>query len=145
MLPSSDTRKQQIILTKKAVVAAVAESAATPLEVAPTTSGTETAQNYFKIQVAAVRRYKKKHYKNLATEGFLQTEYHDDNIKRIMFVSSEDTAEGYVSKKEALEQLDKILSETPFNTAFVIRYVNGERTGEGFRSMDEEASRVQNN
>jgi hypothetical protein len=150
ILPSANTKRQQIVLTKKAIAASVEETIAPSFEEATTTTtatnlDTETVQTYYKIQVAAVRRYKKKHYKNLAAEGVLQTEYHDDNIKRIMFVSSEDAAEGYLSKEEALGQLDKILSETAFSTAFVIRYINGERTGEGFRSWDEEASKVQNN
>ncbi|MFT5647320.1 MAG: hypothetical protein ACI976_002010, partial [Aureispira sp.] len=92
------------------------------------------------IQVAAVRRYKSYKYEDLESVGSLAFEDIDDDIRRVLVVPSELTAEGlegYKFKGDALNTLSYIMNNTRFENAFVIKVVNGERVGEGFRGWDE--------
>lgn len=93
------------------------------------------------IQVAAVRRYKSYKYEALEEIGKLIYENIDGGIRRVMVVPTEDTEEGlegYKSKGAALNTLSYIMNNTRFENAFVIKVVDGERVGEGFRGWDEE-------
>lgn len=94
----------------------------------------------YRIQVAAVRRYKAYKYEQLNEAGQEFHENIDGGIKRIMVVPvevAEGEVEGFKSKGAALNQLAYILNNTRFDRAFVIKYVDGERVGEGFRGLDE--------
>lgn len=92
------------------------------------------------IQVAAVRRYKSYKYEDLESLGSLAFEDIDDGIRRVLVVPEELTEEGlegYKSKGDALNTLSYIMNNTRFENAFVIKVVDGERVGEGFRGWDE--------
>ncbi|MDC0231186.1 outer membrane peptidoglycan-associated protein [Aureispira] len=92
------------------------------------------------IQVSAVHHFKSYMYDGLDNFGKLIFEDIDDGIKRVMVVPellTNEGLEGYKSKNEALNVLSSIISETRFETAFIIRIVGGERVGEGFRSLEE--------
>lgn len=94
----------------------------------------------YRIQVAAVRRYKAYKYEKLSNVGNELHENIDGGIKRIMVVPeevAEGEIEGYKSKGDALSKLAYILNNTRFDRAFVIKYEDGERVGEGFRGLDE--------
>ncbi|MCH2021796.1 MAG: hypothetical protein MK207_04890, partial [Saprospiraceae bacterium] len=93
------------------------------------------------IQVSAVRKYQSHKYKRLLNYGKLTFEDIDDGIKRVMIVPealTDEGLEGYKSKRQALSVLSSVISKTRFETAFVIKIVNGERIGEGFRTLEEE-------
>lgn len=93
------------------------------------------------IQVAAVRRYKSYKYDPLKQIGKLAFEDIDNSLRRVLVVPEETTAdglEGFASKGEALNTLSYIINNTRFENAFVIKVVNGERVGEGFRGWEEE-------
>ncbi len=95
----------------------------------------------YKIQVAAVRKFKAYKYEELKTIGRLAMENIDGGIRRVLVVDAEDNAEGiegFKSKGKALNVLSYILNNTRFDYAFVVKYVNGERVGEGFRGWNEE-------
>lgn len=95
----------------------------------------------YRIQVAAVRRYKSYKYENISNVGKQFFEEIDGGIRRVMVVPeevSDEGIEGFKSKAEALNSLSYILNNTRFDRAFVIKYVDGERVGKGFRGMDEE-------
>ncbi len=95
----------------------------------------------YRIQVAAVRRYKSYKYEDLNSIGQQFFEEIDGGIRRVMLVPeeiSDEGLEGYKSKGEALNVLSHILNNTRFDRAFVIKYQDGERIGEGFRGLDEE-------
>ncbi len=92
------------------------------------------------IQVAAVRRYKSYKYEDLEAIGQLAFEDIEDGIRRVLVVPNEltdDNLEGFKSKGDALNTLSYIMNNTRFENAFVIKVVNGERIGEGFRGWDE--------
>lgn len=92
------------------------------------------------IQVAAVRRYKSYKYEALESIGKLAFEDIDDGIRRVLVVPNEltdDGLEGFNSKGKALNTLSYVINNTRFENAFVIKVVNGERVGEGFRGWDE--------
>lgn len=93
------------------------------------------------IQVAAVRRFRAYKYEDLENIGKLSFEDIDDGIRRVMVVPNELTEEGiegFKSKGEALNTLSYIMNNTRFENAFVIKVVDGERVGEGFRGWEEE-------
>lgn len=95
----------------------------------------------YKIQVAAVRKFKSYKYDALADAGKLAFEDIHDGIRRVMVVPeelTEDGLEGFKSKGDALNTLSYIINNTRFENSFVIKVVNGERVGEGFRGWDEE-------
>lgn len=46
--------------------------------------------------------------------------------------------EGFKSKGDALNTLSYVINNTRFENAFVIKIVDGERVGDGFRGWDEE-------
>ncbi|BDS13734.1 tetratricopeptide repeat protein [Aureispira anguillae] len=95
----------------------------------------------YKIQVSAVRRFKSYKYDALGEVGKLAFEDIDDGIRRVMVVPEEltdDGLEGFKSKGDALNTLSYVINNTRFENAFVIKVVNGERVGEGFRGWDEE-------
>lgn len=92
------------------------------------------------IQVAAVRRYKSYKYEDLESIGNLAFEDIDGDIRRVLVVPeelTEDGLEGFKSKGDALNTLTYIMNNTRFENAFVIKVVNGERVGDGFRGWDE--------
>lgn len=94
----------------------------------------------FKIQVAAVRNYKSYKYTSLKDYGAMQFEDIDAGIRRVMLVPnalSQDGLQGFDSKEDALNTLNQIIFNTRFETAFVIQITNGERVGDGFRSLEE--------
>lgn len=95
------------------------------------------------IQVSAVRRYKGYKYEDLNAIGKLTFEDIEDGIRRVMVVPEEltdDGLEGFKSKGDALNTLSYVINNTRFENAFVIKIVNGERVGEGFRGWEEEES-----
>lgn len=99
------------------------------------------AGTVYVIQVAAVRRYKSYKYEALEDIGRLLFENIEGGIRRVMVVPNQTTDEGldgYKSKGEALNTLSFVMNNTRFENAFVIKVVNGERVGEGFRGWDEE-------
>lgn len=111
--------------------------------VAPIYPTTEDAPEgvVYVIQVAAVRRYKSYKYEGLNELGKLTFENIDGGIRRVMVVpyeETEDGLEGFKSKGEALNTLSHIMNNTRFSNAFVIKVVDGERVGDGFRGWDAE-------
>ncbi len=46
--------------------------------------------------------------------------------------------QGYKRKSDALNALSFVLNNSNFQYAFVIKYADGERVGEGFRGWNEE-------
>lgn len=109
-------------------------------EIYPTDDNADEGTVY-KIQVAAVRRFKSYKYEDLESVGQLTFEDIHDGIQRVMVVPNELTEEGlegFKSKGEALNVLSYIMNNTRFENAFVIKIVDGERVGEGFRGWDEE-------
>lgn len=114
------------------------ESTVSPIY--PTTEDAPEGVVYV-IQVAAVRRYKSYKYEDLNELGRLMFENIDGGIRRVMVVPDEETEdglEGFKSKGEALNTLSHIMNNTRFSNAFVIKVVNGERVGDGFRGWDAE-------
>jgi len=95
----------------------------------------------YKIQVAAVRKFRAYKYEELKKVGRLAMESIDGGVRRVLIVDKEDHSEveeGFRSKGKALNVLSYILNNTRFKYAFVIKYVNGQRTGEGFRGWEED-------
>lgn len=95
----------------------------------------------YKIQVAAVRKFRASNYEPLKEVGNLSMENISGNIRRVMVVdnsSNSEEGEGFKSKGKALNVLGYILNNTVFEYAFVIKYVDGKRVGEGFRGWNEE-------
>ena len=97
----------------------------------------------FKVQVAAVRKYREQYYKPLQNiPGYkLDFEMTDGGLTRVMLVpeeANEDGSVGFRSKAKALDLLIYSINNTRFDKSFVIRYENGERVGEGFRGWDDE-------
>jgi tetratricopeptide (TPR) repeat protein len=104
---------------------------------------TEVAEKgtVYKIQVSAVRRYSSTKYADLEKIGKLAFEDIHDGIRRVMVIPEEmndEGIEGFKSKGNALNILSYIMNNTRFENAFVIKVVNGERVGEGFRGWEEE-------
>ncbi len=98
------------------------------------------------IQVAAVRRYKAYKYENLKDIGRLLFENIEDDIRRVMVVpedQAEEGLDGFKTKAEALNTLSYVMNNTRFENAFVIKVVDGERVGEGFRGWDEEEGDIE--
>jgi len=104
-----------------------------------TTEDVEPGEAIYKIQVAAVRRYKEYKYEKLNDVGKQIFEDIDGGLRRVMVVppGADEFSGGYATKEEALDILTHVLNNTRFDRAFVIKYVNGERVGEGFRGLDE--------
>lgn len=95
----------------------------------------------YRIQVAAVRNFRERSYRSLTNRGRFLFEDIDGGLRRVMVVPEEanaDGTEGYKSKGAALDELIYIMNNTRFARAFVIRYENGGRVGEGFRGLDAE-------
>lgn len=98
------------------------------------------------IQVSAVRKYKSYKYTELEegqmSDYKLSFEEIELGLTRVLVIprsENEDGTVGFKTKKEALNVLYHILNQTRFTRAFVIRYKDGERDGNGFRGWDEEA------
>ncbi len=95
----------------------------------------------YKIQVAAVRKFRPYKFENLKKVGRLAMENIAGDIRRVMVVdktNNKEGIEGFKSKAKALNVLSYILNNSPFQYAFVIKYINGKRVGDGFRGWDEE-------
>jgi hypothetical protein len=95
----------------------------------------------YKIQVSAVRKFRADKYEVLKEIGRLSTEKTTSGLQRILVVSKETTKEkvdGFKRKSDALNALSYVLNSSKFQYAFVIKYVDGERVGEGFRGWNEE-------
>lgn len=95
----------------------------------------------YRIQVAAVRNFRESSYRALTNRGRFVFEDIEGGLRRVMIVPdafNEDSTEGYKSKGAALDELIYIMNNTRFARAFVIRYENGERVGEGFRGLEAE-------
>ena len=95
----------------------------------------------YKIQVSAVRNFKADKFKDLKQIGRLFMEDIDGGLKRILVINKEKNVEGidgFKRKSDALNVLSFILNNTRFDYAFVVKYVNGERVGDGFRGWNEE-------
>ncbi|AFC25623.1 PD40 domain-containing protein [Saprospira grandis] len=106
----------------------------------------------YQIQVAAVRKYRAYRFEELQEGPLLDYrlgfEPIDGGITRVMILpleSNADGSEGFKTKSEALNVLSYILDHSRFKTAFVGRYENGERVGEGFRGLDEDAGLIDKN
>jgi|GEM_PF-1088705 len=96
----------------------------------------------YKIQVSAVRKFRAEKYEDLKETGRLATEEINGDIKRILVINKEphqqEKIEGFKRKSDALNALSYVLNNSRFEYAFVIKYVDGERVGEGFRGWNEE-------
>ncbi len=95
----------------------------------------------YKIQVSAVRNFKPYKYEELKEIGRLTTEETKGGLQRILVINKEEyinNIEGYKRKSDALNALSYVLNNSNFKYAFVIKYVDGERVGEGFRGWNEE-------
>lgn len=95
----------------------------------------------YKIQVSAVRKFRADKYEVLKEIGRLSTEKTSSGLQRILVVSKETNKEnidGFKRKSDALNALSYVLNSSNFDYAFVIKYVDGERVGEGFRGWNEE-------
>ena len=92
----------------------------------------------YKIQVSAVRKFRASKYEPLKEVGQLEMERISSDLKRVLIVDSESEVNGFKSKGKALNVLGYILNNTVFEYAFVIKYVDGKRVGEGYRGWDEE-------
>ncbi|WP_052596608.1 tol-pal system YbgF family protein [Aureispira sp. CCB-QB1] len=95
----------------------------------------------YKIQVSAVRKFRADKYEVLKEIGRLSTEKISSGLKRILVVSketNEENIDGFKRKSDALNALSYVLNNSGFEYAFVIKYVDGERVGEGFRGWNEE-------
>lgn len=95
----------------------------------------------YKIQVSAVRNFKPYKYEELKEIGRLATEELENGLQRILVINKEEyinNIQGYKRKSDALNALSYVLNNSNFKYAFVIKYVNGERVGEGFRGWNEE-------
>jgi hypothetical protein len=95
----------------------------------------------YKIQVSAVRKFRADKYEVLKETGRLSTEKTTSGLQRILVVSKETNKEkidGFKRKSDALNALSYVMNNSKFEHAFVIKYVDGERIGEGFRGWNEE-------
>jgi hypothetical protein len=95
----------------------------------------------YKIQVSAVRKFRADKYEVLKEIGRLSTEKTASGLQRILVVSKETNKEkidGFKRKSDALNALSYVMNNSKFEYAFVIKYVDGERVGEGFRGWNEE-------
>ena len=95
----------------------------------------------YKIQVSAVRNFKPYKYEELKEIGRLATEEIEGGLQRILVINKEEyinNIQGYKRKSDALNALSYVLNNSNFQYAFVIKYVNGKRVGEGFRGWNEE-------
>jgi hypothetical protein len=95
----------------------------------------------YKIQVSAVRNFKPYKYEELKEIGRLATEEIEGGLQRILVINKEEyinDIQGYKRKSDALNALSYVLNNSSFRYAFVIKYVDGERVGEGFRGWNEE-------
>lgn len=95
----------------------------------------------YKIQVSAVRKFRASKYEPLKEVGQLEMERTPSNLRRVLIVdklTNEESVSGFKSKGKALNVLSYILNNTAFEYAFVIKYVDGKRVGEGFRGWNEE-------
>ena len=73
--------------------------------------------------------------------GRLATEEIEGGLQRILVINKEEyinNIQGYKRKSDALNALSYVLNNSNFQYAFVIKYVNGKRVGEGFRGWNEE-------
>ncbi|MGH1335698.1 MAG: tetratricopeptide repeat protein [Aureispira sp.] len=95
----------------------------------------------YKIQVSAVRNFKPYKYEELKEIGRLTTEEIEGGLQRILVINKEEyinNIQGYKRKSDALNALSFVLNNSNFQYAFVIKYADGERVGEGFRGWNEE-------
>lgn len=95
----------------------------------------------YKIQVSAVRKFKADKYEDVKEIGRLAMENIEGGIRRILVVQEGENNEqldGFKRKSDALNALSYILNNSQFEYAFVIKYVDDERVGEGFRGWNEE-------
>ncbi|CAA6817945.1 MAG: Outer membrane lipoprotein omp16 precursor [uncultured Aureispira sp.] len=95
----------------------------------------------YKIQVSAVRKFRADKYEVLKEIGRLSTEKMTSGLQRILVVNKESNKEnidGFKRKSDALNALSYVLNSSKFQYAFVIKYVDGKRVGEGFRGWNEE-------
>jgi WD40-like Beta Propeller Repeat len=102
----------------------------------------EAANVCFRVQVVAVRKLRETKYAELKDINGFRLEYEPtaDNLTRVMLVpdnTNSDGTTGFKSKAKALDMLIYVLNNSNFKTAFVARYENNDRTGEGFRGWDE--------
>lgn len=122
-------------------IGTVASTEDYPVVIGPYTNSSIVPPNVvYKIQVSAVRKFKAYKYEELKEIGHLTTEEIDGGIKRILVINKEpnkEKAEGYKRKSDALNALSYVLNNSRFKYAFVIKYVNGQRVGEGFRGWNE--------
>lgn len=98
----------------------------------------------YKVQVAAVRKYREKYYAELSSIINYKMDFEvieGNNLTRVMIVPEGENADatiGFKSKAKALDFLVYLVNNTRFKRAFVARYESGERVGKGFRGWDEE-------
>lgn len=98
----------------------------------------------FRVQVAAVRKLRDKAYVELTKIEGLELQYEpiEGGLTRVLLVpvggENSDGSMGFKSKAKALDALAYVLDNTRFKTAFVGKYENNTRTGDGFRGWDED-------
>jgi tetratricopeptide (TPR) repeat protein len=98
------------------------------------------------IQVSAVRKYKPYKYTELEegqmSDYKLSFEEIELDMTRVLVIPKDENADGTIgfkTKTEALNVLYHVLNHTRFTRAFVVRYKDGKRDGDGFRGWNEEA------
>jgi tetratricopeptide (TPR) repeat protein len=97
---------------------------------------------FYKIQVAAVRNFKPEKFEVLEDIGSLSLEKVNGDLRRVLVLEKQTKGvklNGYKRKSTALNALAQIIDKTRFRQAFVVKYLNGQRVGSGFRSWDESA------
>ncbi len=98
----------------------------------------------FRVQVAAVRQFREKAYAELSKIAGMKLDFEpiEGGLTRVMLIPNSgengDGTTGFKSKAKALDLLIYILNHTRFTTAFVAKYEDGARVGDGFRGWDEE-------
>lgn len=99
----------------------------------------------FRVQVAAVRKLREKAYTELKKISGLKMDFEaiDGGLTRVVLVPDTDN-KFFATKADALDALMYVLDNTRFKSAFVARYENGERKGDGFRGWDEEETNTTN-
>lgn len=98
----------------------------------------------FRVQVAAVTKLRDKAYVELTKIEGLRLDYEpiEGGLTRVLLVpdgeANADGTTGFKSKAKALDALAHVLNNTRFKTAFVGKYDDGKRVGDGIRGWEEE-------
>ena len=93
----------------------------------------------FKIQVAAVRSYKESRYEELQKLVGIRLAFEplkESELTRVLIIPEDNS--DYTTKADALDALFYVVEYSKFKSAYVCRYIDNVRTGQGFRTWEEE-------